>query len=517
MASIGTYPDKPTPVDTDKLLVSDSADGWKAKTTAFSDFLKPTTYVSSGVVTLPTITDNEDGTISIGTDGLYNFYKNSTATNGIAQLAVETALVNQTLADETASFIYADYNSGVPFFAVTTNVPDYLLNLDWIPVFRVYRSGNSLHILNYDAYGTASVFKVLYKDIALKGFERQSGLTLSTAATRISTVSLGSAWFAVQPYSLAANVAGTTGQLYEFYLTAGVWSSVLVTEYDASYYSDGINRLDLGLNKYVAKYFFRAVGELNQVYYTHGNQYNTALLAYDEGIPSPPPEISSHSIFVGKIVIQKSATNGVAYPRLWTGTALTAGATNHSDLANIELAAAGVTAGHINDQAQMLEGVKTFSSAIAVDRITTAKVWHAYGGFQDQAVVIDVPSVGVWTWITNPTHTLWAGTEADGLSVSGDIMTVANTGDYRGNLSLTLSGINAKDFKLRLYNITTAAQCGYYIGATTTGASNFTNIALPLYFEATAGDTFRIEITCSTDGSDPTVRSSVFTISYLHD
>jgi hypothetical protein len=96
-------------------------------------------------------------------------------------------------------------------------------------------------------------------------------------------------------------------------------------------------------------------------------------------------------------------------------------------------------------------------------------------------------------------------------------MTFTNTGDYIGEVSVTLSGLNGKDFQIRLYNVTQSEQMGYIIGATTTGATNFTNIALPLYIEATAGDQMRMEVRCITDNSDPTFRSAVFYMTYLHD
>ena len=86
-------------------------------------------------------------------------------------------------------------------------------------------------------------------------------------------------------------------------------------------------------------------------------------------------------------------------------------------------------------------------------------------------------------------------------------MTIKKAGDYFGTLSMTISGLNGKDFQVRVYNITQAKQQGYVIGASTTGAGNYTNITLPLYLEADAEDSFRMEVTCNTDASDPTFKS----------
>lgn len=157
------------------------------------------------------------------------------------------------------------------------------------------------------------------------------------------------------------------------------------------------------------------------------------------------------------------------------------------------------------------------TSSVLFNRLRLTSIWHAYGGFQSKAETINVLGAGQWAMITNVTSDLWTGLEADGLTLSNDIMTITNAGDYIGSLSMTFSGSNGKDFQIRLYNITQATQVGYVIGATTTGATNFTNIVLPLYIEAAANDTFRMETTCLTDASDPTFRSAVFWMAYLHD
>ena len=132
--------------------------------------------------------------------------------------------------------------------------------------------------------------------------------------------------------------------------------------YDSSYYSDGANRTALDNNKYVAKYFYRGVIHDNDAYYISGNQYNSADEAYKELIPTAAEIITSHSIYVGKIVIAKNATNGIAYPREWNAALQNANATSHSDLTDVDQAAAGITDGHISSVAQAISGIKTFAS-----------------------------------------------------------------------------------------------------------------------------------------------------------
>ncbi|MFH1627546.1 MAG: hypothetical protein ABIE47_02345 [Pseudomonadota bacterium] len=139
---------------------------------------------------------------------------------------------------------------------------------------------------------------------------------------------------------------------------------------------------------------------------------------------------------------------------------------------------------------------------------------HAYGGIQQAAEVIAVSGASVWATIAN----IWTGLEADGLTLtSGTTMIFDRSADYFGSLSVTYSGLTGKDFVFRLYNATKGTTEGYVIGASTTGAGNYTNAAIPLYIEAYAGDEYVMQVTCETDGSDPTIRNAIFYLIYLHD
>jgi len=153
----------------------------------------------------------------------------------------------------------------------------------------------------------------------------------------------------------------------------------------------------------------------------------------------------------------------------------------------------------------------------ASGRFRTHRIWHAYGGFQDAAETISIGTKEVWYHITNGANDLWTGLEGDGLTLSGDVMTFVNAGDYTGSLSITISALTGKDYHIRLYNITQAAQVGYYVGVSTTGATNQVTASLPLYIEADAGDQLRMEINCITSATNVVADNAVFYLTYLHD
>jgi hypothetical protein len=151
-----------------------------------------------------------------------------------------------------------------------------------------------------------------------------------------------------------------------------------------------------------------------------------------------------------------------------------------------------------------------------VGMVRQSDTWHAYGGFQLSTTTIAC-TLNTWAWITNAGHNLWVAVESSGVTLSGDVFTAVHTGDYVGQVTLSISSLNGRDFFIRVFNITTNAQMGYIIGATTTGTPNYMPITLPLYMELTAGDTFRFEVENITDNSDPDVRSAVYNIVYVHD
>lgn len=297
-------------------------------------------YFVAGIITLPSINDNGDGTVTIGTNGVAIFYTDSTGNSVPVSLNLSTGNT-LTMTDGAINYIYTSYNSGSPIFASTTTPATLLADYRLCACYRVVREGTTLYITDYDNYALALSDKQLFKDVSINGFQRQSGLALSTAETRISTVGSGVAWLGVQSYSLNENKAGTSGTLCQYYLVSGVWNKSTVTSYDSSYYSDGTNRQSLTSNRYVAKYFFREVGSTNRACYVHGNQYTSFASALAEVVPSVTIAITSTSIYVGKIVIQEGTANGTAYPRDWGTAVVSATSTDHSGLSNLSWTSSG--------------------------------------------------------------------------------------------------------------------------------------------------------------------------------
>lgn len=345
---------------------------------------------NSWIVNLPTITNNLNGSITIWTDWIINFYTVADW-DSIPVRKNMITWITIILTDNTVNYIYADYNSWTPIYANTLDVS--WLFTDWTksPVLRVVRYWTKLHIEEYDNPWLALPNKMLFKNIRLSGFQREDWLILSTSWTRISNVSGWTARLWVKKRDISANISWTSWILEEWYLTAWVWNRTTVTSYDSIYYSDWTNRQSLWVAKYVAKYFFRDIWDDNEVYYIHWWQHNSQADALNEALPAVSPLITSHSLYVWKIVIQQWATIGTAYPRDWGIWLQNTTVTDHNNLSNIQwwalwdyqhLTTAQVT--NLNNQSWVNTGNQTMSNGTPI----TATQWQT---------VCTAPTYVIWS------------------------------------------------------------------------------------------------------------------------
>jgi len=157
-----------------------------------------------------------------------------------------------------------------------------------------------------------------------------------------------------------------------------------------------------------------------------------------------------------------------------------------------------------------IERIKTFDAPLS----KPYGLVHAYGGFQEDTTTLTL-TAGVWEKITNITNDLWIGTESEGISLILDSLVIKYAGDYYGMLTLAISGLNGKDFFVRVYNNTQGIAMGYKIGATTTSTANFIPIPLPLYFECDADDVLEVQIYSSVNAT-VYCRSAVFWLRWYH-
>ena len=317
-----------------------------------------------GVITYPTITSSGT-TVTVGSNGVFVIPTSSTIdskkvkVNDIPQFTTDTTL--------SAGYIYVDANSKT--FKYTTDATVFEASITCVPVFRVVRDLNTVYTMEYGNSAEFLPNKMLIKDLRTNGFGRVNGLVLSTAESRYIATTSGEVYFGVKKYALPS-IENNTTCIYQYYSNMGMWLREPATSsIDSTYCSSGSSgRATLPAGKWVSKYIYRSVGNQNELYYIHGLPCDTQTLSVSEPVPSYVPVfMSTHALYVGKIVIQQGATLGFSYSRDW-GMGLTSShPTNHNELSNVNQAGSGILNGHISDQTQTIYGSKTFDSSVTAN------------------------------------------------------------------------------------------------------------------------------------------------------
>lgn len=329
---------------------------------------------SAGVNTMPTITDNGNGSVTIGT-GVYSLFAN---TNGIGRpKAYQKAGNTFTLTDQSSNWIIATYDTSTGNVTISaTNTNTAINNITVIPIFKIYRDGTVLHISDYDTLGLALSNKMQRSFEKTEPYRFEAGgVLIGESATRIITLSSGTIWSGGNEIPLTA-VASNAQTCYQFVNTSGTWSKSVVTQYNNTQYNAVGGLATLGnTNSYAVNYVFRSVGTDTDIAFVLGTGDYTLGQAQTAPIPSNLPLfITSHMVFVGRIIVQKSINTATQIDSANTTGALftTAGVTDHNALNNLQTAQSGVTYGHITDAAQTIAGNKTYTGNIVANAITTS-------------------------------------------------------------------------------------------------------------------------------------------------
>jgi len=256
-----------------------------------------------------TIVNNLDGTVYIP-DGLGNVYVDTEFCDILNNYSITGTTITPT--NDAESYIVLKYNAGSPIYALETVKANVNFS-DVIPLFKIYRQDNILHILAYDTNGCGYTEKIAKKALALSELDRATGLALSESATRVVNVTAGIVYFGTNEYNLEAFKSDVAlNELYFVYHEGGVWiTSNTVTQYNNTQYDDGTDLQDLGNAKYGICDIYSGIEEYKHSYMLLGtDEYNSVGDAQLADRVQPPAIVSNHSIYVGRIVVEKDATSG---------------------------------------------------------------------------------------------------------------------------------------------------------------------------------------------------------------
>lgn len=290
-----------------------------------------------GAVTTPTFTDNGGGSITVNSVDV-NLWADSTFTGDASTYTVGP--ITQTLTDNTTSYVVADYNGGSPILRITTDVNE-ITESNIIPVFTIYRSGATLHTLDWDTLGRGLANKTHQSIVKTQRYRRESGLAISESGTRNVNLSSGIIYVGANRQSLSSIASLTDNIIYFERTGASSWNTTSIQSYNNTQYWNGTTNATLTNGRYAVNWLFRGVESQKHLYMVIGEgDYNLAQAQASQPPANLPGNITSHGLLVGRIIVAKSANVATQIDSAFNIVFTQQAASNHNDLGAIQGGAA---------------------------------------------------------------------------------------------------------------------------------------------------------------------------------
>lgn len=373
-------------------LEFDGVNKWQILSTTAIQF-------SAGVNTAPSVTDNGDGTITVGT-GVYALFAN---TNGIGRpKAYQVTGGTFTLVDNSTNFIYANYDTSTGVVSLQQTTSESNVNgFTQILIYAAYRQGLMLHPRVFDNWGVALPNKLnqsIYKTQRVR--LEEGGVILGESASpavRTLTISAGTAWIAAAETPLVA-ITSAANTCYHVIQTApGVWSTnTVVTQYNNTQYNTTAGLQTLTNNRYAVNFVYRSIGLDNDMAIVLGQGNYSLGEAQVAPRPSNLPAFLQHMTFIGRVIVQKNSNTATQIDQYNQDVFTTTGITDHEALSNLLGGAANdhyhLTAAQLANIAPLVPRVQSITSAATVTPTTN-----------DDIVVVTAQAAALT--IANPTGT----------------------------------------------------------------------------------------------------------------
>ena len=268
---------------------------------------------SAGKLEGGNITDNGDGTVAVSAgEGLI---KTTDSDVGLTKTFDWSANSSISLTDNTANYIYVEYNSGNPQIVTSTSIPsDKNTN---VMLGLVYRDGTDLYITTAGQVVANYSKNTLWKDLDVNGkFQRVNGIQISETGTRNIAITSGTYYAGLTEVTFPSfDTSGTDTFTYYYRDGSGGWTKVTgQTQIDNLHYDDGSGTLatlsdPFGWRRYYGVHWVYVDIE-GHVFVVYGQ--NDYLLTDAQNAQPPaslPGVIASIGRIIGKIIIQKNASS----------------------------------------------------------------------------------------------------------------------------------------------------------------------------------------------------------------
>jgi len=274
-------------------------------------------YVTAGALAKPSIADNGDGSVTVGT-GTYVLYPSTTMPHPQLFTLPGGTFV---LTDLVNNYIQLSYGTGTPVLLSSTD-RSAIDQITVIPVYTIYRNGTVLSIIDFDTQSTALANKLSDRLARTERFSTEiGGLAIGETGTRNITITSGAVWIAAVRLLLSSYNSGADNAVFYFH-AAGIWNKSTVTQYNNAQYDDGTDLQNLLPLRYAVNWVYRSAGAGgNKAYYVLGGGNYTLAEAQNSTVPlGLPPEIVALGVLVGRIIVVRLGATATQIDSAFTQT-----------------------------------------------------------------------------------------------------------------------------------------------------------------------------------------------------
>lgn len=310
--------------------------------TATTNALELKTTLSAGAFSGFEVTNNGDGTISVGSGIAY-----LRATNDQYAPLIKypiAAYNNIPLVDNLNNYIVVSYNGGSPALVLNTTGTGIDTQTTSIAIAAA-RVGTTVHYVSLVGSNSDPNAKLRNRYLLSEGIRRVSGLAISATGRKIATTA-GITFSGLIRLDVAGMNTNASDTYTLAYNNGSTWTRVAgQTDINNTQYNNAGTLTALNNNSFRTDYIYALVNSPSKLFVILGNtQYNTIGTARLAPTPSSlPVELEQLGVLVGRAIIEKDAvTMEMASPFVQD---FAAGAIeNHNDLAGLQ----GGTAGEYN-------------------------------------------------------------------------------------------------------------------------------------------------------------------------
>lgn len=252
-----------------------------------------------------------------------------------------SAVSGQAITADSIRYIGVEYNGGSPQVVIRTAY-DWDFRTDF-PLGNVVNEGGTLHITNAPhAVGDHASLMIqrMYGAMGIQRDNRSGGLILGDSTGRYVTVSAGTLWERLQPFTIAAidTNPGGGADTFDRYYTDGLggWNKQSAqTQWDNTQYDNSGTLTTMTNNRYKCEYYYLELdGTLVAVY--GQAEYVSEANAEAEAPPSSlPNRLQASAILIGRFIIQKSGSTVIVTESAFDTAFDAASVTSHDQLSGL--------------------------------------------------------------------------------------------------------------------------------------------------------------------------------------